>query len=742
MNAIQRLVGAWRTRKTARPWRSGTPPLLRFVVLIQRRSDSKWADWEPWQTSTLDETVLSKAGANLHGIYLDVSALSRTDQIELGTLLNRKSGHEDIAREQELLLRCPRVGQVPGGYDIDFDDPADSAAMAELVRVEEARRGITLREAWSGGEKRGKRHLEWGSVDPHPNAMRGAFGRALDVAKAIGLVPKRNGSGSPAKRYWCFPDDPSGSRGMLDLSNLNRTPLNRGAMFRALGGLHKDGKNRKTLVPGSPEVGSPFTLAMLEEGLRLADKHYGAEPEFLNPDGSVKAFSIRPTNIPMDRQDLRQSADVVEGWWRKGQGHPLRLALAGTLLRSELVSLSGAEQVLLATTASGVDENGQPFDTRSDARATVVATAQRLGNRYLRTAGPRSLRDLVGSPALFDLAWAMSRDLGKPLAHVWDRLTSSRKNEASEVKGVVDDIAKVMLEFDSDDSFTPDERKEKRKRASLSRHRLMSSAICGKRRNDTKCSCCDGIRCKKHMECNDPSCPRCLRSRIRDLLELLTLPKFCKVVHRSGFPTKKAAEKAYSRLPRYGKKRPRALYGITPDGSWECTLIADRTDSGACTTASALVTADGGSVHDWQAPHQVRDWVARVLILKHVTARQAVEKGDRASLKLMLDAYRTHITSGSDRSIPWPTKAQIRELRKARAEKRPKTPEELAEECKCPEEVKKVSPPYHEIVNVDTNEVVVGDLERPPTLAQVAAHEAGERVKLNRNRRFRFARRE
>lgn len=736
--AVKRLTDAWRLRRQARPWRAGSPPLLRYIVLTQRRPDSKYEPWAPWQTSVLDETVLSAAGENLHGIYLDVSVLTTSEQVELGILLNTRSKEQTAdgtAREQELLVRCPRVGQVPGGYDLDFDDPADAARAAEMVKTEEARRGVVLRESWSGGESRGKRHLEWGHVDPHFNAMRACFGRALDVARAAGFTPQRN-AGGVDKRFWNLPGDPDGERGMLDLSNLNRSATARGAMFRSVGGLHKDGKNRKALVPGSPPIGSPFTQLMLEEGLRFADSLH--RPEFATGPGLATATFLRPANIPLGDQNLERTADVVSMWWKKGQGHPLRLAIAGTLLRTGLVTLAGAEQVLKATTGSGVDERGQPYDTTHDARATAIATARRLTNPHLRTAGANSLRGLVGSPKLFDLAWALAYELDDvSLEHVWDKITSSRNNELSDAK-ILELFQRMAAEAGAEALAISDEKQreallERRVLIGMLRHRLMASRICRKRRNDARCTCCKGIRCKKHMECGDPSCNPCTKRHIRDVLECLQLPPRCMIVHRDGYTAKNVAEKAYRRLPRHGRKRPRALYSITPNGSWELTLLVDSKDMDACAAAATL---EGATVLDDQTQQQVRNWVTRVLVLKHVTARQALETCDLAAAELLISTYRKHITSGHDRSVMWPTKAAIRELRKERAMKREKTPEELAEECACPEEVRKDHPPFHEIVNMDTGEVVVTDLERPPTLAQIAAHEGGERVKLHRRRRF------
>jgi hypothetical protein len=733
----------WRSARAARPWIPGSAPYLRYVVLVQTIPDSKHATWDPWQTNTLDETALSDAGASLHGIYLDLSTLPVAERVELGRLLSQRSKRQvidDTAREQELLAKVPRVGQLPGGYDIDMADPADSARVAELVKGIEAKRGVVLRESWSGGEGRAKRHLEWGPVEApgHVDAMRAGLGRAISVAIEAGLVPKRLPSGQVDRRAWCFPDDPEGKRGSLDLGNLNRSRFKRGAMFRALGGLYKDRKSRKTLVAGSPLQGSPFTLAMIEDGLKFADTHYRTD-DYSSPSlHQVAPKSFRPAPvIPRGEQDLGLVADLVSEWYREGRGHQLRLALGGTLLRSGLVTMAGAEQVLLATTARGYDSRGQAYDTTGDARSTVIATAARLRNQFMRTAGANSLRAEVGTPAILDLVMALRECLGEYLLNVWDKIAPKKKNDPDSVKACAKALEERAAAVDASNTTNDKAKINERENLYRMRHRLMASTICANgRAANGRCPCCNKFRCKKLLECGDPSCPPCTLRRIRDTIDLLPLPKLCTVVTRGGYTSKKDAARAYKKLPRHGQKRPRPLYAITPDGSWELTLIADEADGGACSSAGVIGNEDGGVIKRNQNPPQVRNAITRVFLLRHATARQALERQDARSIDLLVESYRKHTTSGHDLSIGWPTKEQIREHRKLEAMKRERTPEELAEECACPPEVVAANPPTYEVVNTETGEVIVGDLDRPPTLAQVAAHEAGERVRLSRRRRF------
>lgn len=681
-------------------WREGmtTSKVMPYVRVGQELSDSHGRH-AVLVANTMDDEDYARHGYHVLGPVLDVSALTPAEQREF---LRHKStprklqNAEDVAAESALTERVLRL-TFSGGYDVDSSDPATSHELARRIREEEARRGVVLRESWSGGPTSSKRHLEWGPAEVgHVNLLYAGRGHADDVCRVAGLVRK-------GADEWVLPTDPHGALGCVDLRNLNRSSDVRDSVFRALGGLHKDRTRRKTLVEGSPREGSRFTPPMIEEGLRL-----------FGHDGKAKARPKRFRPLPPipdgERLALERARDLVSGWWREGAGHDLRLNLAGTLLQSGLLSAKSVEHLLTATTKTDA----------WDARVVVESTVLRL-RQQRPVRGPSHLRKQVGSLALVDLAWALSSDTGDPFERWRDLIMPREINDAAEVAIVV---TKLM------ERAAHTEDREQKGRIHKVRHRIMSSPACGRREANSRCLACKQSRCKIHLYCGDASCNGCTSRRIRDVLELIVLPKRVRVVHAAGYETKAAAQRDYSRLARYGK-RPLALYAPVPNGTWELTLMADERDHGACSVMGALP----GATTYYCSEHSARDWIARVFAMKHATARVAIEDPtNERAIDLVLEAYRTHVASSRDTSIAWPTKEQIRAHRRERALAAAlENPDaEDPTSCPCPLD----TPVSVEVKNLDTGVVVMTDLLTPPTLAQVVAHEAGERVKVNRRRRF------
>lgn len=718
-------VYAWASPKTPGPY-------LRFA----QRASSSHARWWSTLTNELDDTAYSKRRYNVVGPIMDLSVLTAAERGELQRLacmLRRDQTAEELAREQELMAKLPRL-TVSGGYDIDTSDDASVAPNGDAIRAacdelhrrladEETKRGMLLRAAWSGDPRRGKRHLEWGHAVPpgHVSLLRAMLGRARDVCKAAGLVPRQivtaSGRSKLEDRMWCLPDDPTGALAFLDLSNLERAPGSRSSTFRALGGWHKDMEHRKVLMEGSPPAGGAITPAMVEEGLRLYEEQEREAGR--RARNRTAPLNHGPTySLPMSEEvrPLPLGAAVMSSWWQPGVGHNLRLSAAGALVRSGLFNSATLVHLLGAATGN-VD----------DARTTVISTAQRM-RQGAPVKGVKSFRDDVGSFAVFNLAWALAHDMREfAFSYIWSRLAVTRSGEAHESK----ELCKRLEEL----AATTEDTDEKAKVHKI-RRRLQAAPYCRLRRADGRCPCCDKLRCSKFLECGDPSCPPCTLQKVQDVVELIKLPRHTTVIYRGEYKTKDEAREAVkSATYRMMGDKPLVIYNPSPDG-WEVTmLLASSNDLGI-----ACVGRIDGHTYDRLLPHQARNWIARALIMRHVMARHAIES-PKAPVHLLVEAYRKHTVSSMKSPIKWPTKEQIKQLRieramRARAANAENPDAAAPDECDCPDETCKANPAVIAVCDADTGAVIVDDLASTPTLAQVIAHERGEKVRLHKRRRF------
>lgn len=718
------------------PWKhhATRAPYARFA----QKAPTSHARWHLTLTNEVTDEAYSGRGYNVVGPLLDLAPLNDRERVELqqlASMLRRDQSAEQLAREQELLAKVPRL-TVSGGYDIDTGDDALTAANGDAIRsacdelhrrivTEESSRGMALRQAWSGNPARGKRHLEWGgAVKGHTNLLRAALGRARDVCKAAGLVPRQvttsAGRTKSEDRMWVLPDDPTGALAFVDLSNLERSPGSRSSTFRALGGWHKDRTHRKALIEGSPDRGSALTPDVVADGLRLYEAQ---ERENGRSRTRAAALSAGPREItlPVGRaRPLPYTTSLLQSWWQPGAGHNLRMSYAGTFARCGLMSEETITHLIAEATGN-----------RDDARTTVQSTIRRL-QQNAPVRGSASLRDDLGSWNVAMLAWAMTLDMREyAFAYVWSRIAVTRTNEPHELKALTSRLEALAATTENADD---------KNKVHKVRRRLQASAFCGKRLANGRCPCCNMTRCRKRLMCGDPSCPVCTLQKIRDVIELVKVPRHTTVIIRTGFASKEEARDARNDSKGFGDKPPLALYNPTPEGTWELTLLINSEDRLGVSGAAA--TRGEGDMYDRCLPHVTRNWIARALLMRHVTARHAIESAE-APLEVLLEAYRKHTASGRGTSIAWPTKEQMRQLRidratKARAKNAENADAADPDECECPESVTKINPAVVEVVDTDTGRVVVDDLASTPTLAQVIAHERGEKIRLHKRRRFRF----
>jgi len=371
---------------------------------------------------TQNDAALAAQGANLLGSLLDVSAL---DDYALSALLNisaipkGKQTEAQRAYLSELLRFIPRRSVT--GLDVDANG-GDVRPIVERLRVALGAHKLEVRESYSSGKPSGGRHMEFsvateGTVDLN----RAMLGWAVGLAREVGLTPRDQHTSTKdgVPLQWTV-DGAAGA--FLDLQPLNRSPEVKDSLFRPLGGLHKDGESRKTLVPGSPLQGSPITPEMIQRGRavlreyrdaqrvteerereeRRAQKQPKAQPEKTSTSGSVSSYMAPLTTRPASSDPTSSKASAK--WtsaatepaapppgnlWDDIDGlrHPTRLALAGLLAR--LVDrglLSETEAISYAETTAR-KENG-----RRHARAVVPEAINRLRNGR----ACRGLPSLVG----------------------------------------------------------------------------------------------------------------------------------------------------------------------------------------------------------------------------------------------------------------------------------------------------------------------------------------------------------
>lgn len=357
-----------------------------YWVLAQKKSDSKSANWELVTLETLDnlEAELVSAGYNVVGQVLDVSGFRDDERRGLGHLLNLRAWERDelgyAEVEADALARTPRChspgmdldhgiaryevrmdGEVLGAREVTSDEASEIAReYAQSLISEEARRGVTLRAAWSSGPDSGGVHLDYGVTEPDaatPVLLWAMKARVEDVCKAA-EVPTTDAKEPPALRALAyelkaegFPlrerrsgrvaagdradpiaryyresllvvevTQPCDVEALLDrvcgvvpsvwvdTKPLNKGPLRRGGVYRPLGGLNKRGDSTKTAWDPSVQP-SKITREMLEgyldaaEGRLLDDREDSKQRKVTESQGPAGPRATRA--VPTQKRDKR-----------------------------------------------------------------------------------------------------------------------------------------------------------------------------------------------------------------------------------------------------------------------------------------------------------------------------------------------------------------------------------------------------------------------------------------------------
>jgi len=242
--------------------------------IVRRMTRDPKGRWAPLRVvSDLDDTKPSAAGFNLLGQVVRVLELEPTERVEFAAITKkaRKAQTPDeMTAEAAYWRRTPRL--TAPGMDIDIRDDLAETEAGRTAAFEAARRliaaelaeGILVRASWSGGEERGRIHLDWGWSEDlaDPNLLRVMLRRARRIAAAAGVATTddlggKAEDGTPLENPVAW----------VDLVPLRHYSDNRGRLWRPLGGLHKNGVNRKALIDGGHATATPLTRAHLSAEL-------------------------------------------------------------------------------------------------------------------------------------------------------------------------------------------------------------------------------------------------------------------------------------------------------------------------------------------------------------------------------------------------------------------------------------------------------------------------------------------
>lgn len=721
MTAAARLVAGWNARRASRP--ALAEPFVNapaLVVGFYYRTDPATDSHQPWifgqadldsreDLADLECFAAKHLDANVLGQVLDLTGLSDEERDELA----RAATDGDVETLTRVLPRLPRM--TTPGVDLDFDDAGHVAQLKEELNAYFETRGVVLRWSRSGGPSSAHEHGELGPAEPgaeHPELMRAAMGWFRDACRAIGLVPRADHAA--AGDYWVEADDPTGERGSVDLSPVNRSPEARGSLFRPLGGQTKDRRARKVLSPGSPAEGSPWTLELVEEGLRLWLAQEAAAGR--GAKGGRKQKVRAPLEDLPRASSLPELTAWVRGVARPAAHHDLRMALSGVLRLSGLVRPAWAIEAMAIGTGN-----------RSDARDAWQSTDSRV-RQGLPVKGGKRLREVVGVDGLEGLAWAVWSELharGSRVSYgeVVHRIGLLRDLERRHVTAALEVIEGRL-------AAAPEA--EDRERLETLHGRMGALARCGRRHCQAeRCDDCRkfGAPVKLHCRMVD-ACPSCAR-RLMEQAEAVELPaRLCLsvAVHASRKLAKADMRYARDYARRNGLTEPTCLDGPAPAGGW--WALAFGPDEGRIGQDAKTGGLMPGASRIKDAPAAlVRAWCARVLLSRHVQARARLERGDTAGfLDGALQLYRRKaVHAGKDAaSIAWPSASGMKDWRAKRAEERARDAGEPAEPW-CPGDCPLAAAPgkrRYRLLN-EEGRPLIGGLKRRPTLVQAVALEDG-----------------
>jgi len=629
-----------------------------------KKSPDKGGKWQMLFVDTLDDEALAHDGFNVVGTYR-VADLDFEDLAELASLAGQRELSAD--REQALgaLLAGARTAQPGACFDLDFKTDAAAADEAQAM-IERVLPG--LRVAYSSGPSKPSRHMEclFDTRCWSPHLPQAAFEWAKGLMFRAGFVPR---AGDRKQRFWCLPRDSGGTRGFVDLSNFNRTPSARGSLLRPLGGLTKNGLDRKTLCPGSP----PTRPTVLVPRAALERAELAAQVDAKRVDRMEKAAArdrklepILGTGPPSDALGRFLATQA-----KPGDHHDLRMALAAAAINKRL-----------GTRKLWVRAMTEAWGDADDAAAAWDSTALRLRNGQA-TRGIGYVRQALGGAHMVQLVAALAASLGLDFMLVLERLGLPRTYVPSELATTIRS------------SISPERTTKKRRMAedalpttgqlrTVLAQRVERVQFCAMIRRDERCLDCAKGRCSHHLTCQTPQlCSRCTFTQVRRLGEWCEehWPNNARYQISTGtFDTREEAvlrrKQLHNPLAQIAPIAPGASGSPGVPPKWRLTIVT------LAQTTSACAAANLPSV--WATKREALSAFAEALLGTWACVRDLLERGRHEdAAQLLAQLYGKHTTGRSrcSESLPWPRAKDLRAEAKAKMEAKRRAEPDA---CACP----------------------------------------------------------
>ncbi|KKN40132.1 hypothetical protein LCGC14_0736300 [marine sediment metagenome] len=211
---------------------------------------------------------MAKAGFNMIGQVVSIEGLDERSRVGFCKSVNRTTADRDQQGPRHRELENATWAKLPRltGPGMDIDVPPElngtreardaSLALVRKLIAAEAALGVGIRASWSGGEERGRVHLDWvwdGSV-AEPHLLRALYHRVVRTCAKLGVAT--DDTRTEADLAW------------VDLVPLNHWPGNRGRLWRPVGGLRTWGARK---VPMDGHWGDAWKGAALSTQALKAD---------------------------------------------------------------------------------------------------------------------------------------------------------------------------------------------------------------------------------------------------------------------------------------------------------------------------------------------------------------------------------------------------------------------------------------------------------------------------------------
>jgi len=451
----------------------------------------------------LDDAAPAAAGFNLLGQPMSVLPLSTAERIQFASTTKHKLSKllpQELERERDQWTRLPRLGAP--GIDIDprKDDQGERTPAARAFAIELGRRvvaafaesGIGFRAAWSSGPdgSSGGIHLDW--LAPEELAELAEVNLLMAVEAFVSKVC--DAASIPT----------SSTKGEADLAWVDLVPLhhftnNRGRLWRPLGGLHKDGVNRKALigwdVQGGPLTREHLAVELVELSEVVADRAHAKRKARKrgNPLDKVEPIIPRRQSELGELRAFLARHRPASGDVR--QSH--RMAWAATLLldgiRERDVRWCLAKAIGNQRASSRIVERSKRLITSGEPYLRRTNLETWLGTKVLAEYG--SILAAIKTKDAEKAEGAKAKDAAGGLR----ALVRSVSGLSKTVKRSLVAHSELLRERDATDSAIGG---------------LLRPSICRTIHEWVTCSLCKGERGRRRIACEDEMCAWCHGTRV------------------------------------------------------------------------------------------------------------------------------------------------------------------------------------------------------------------------------------